>query len=178
MEDLKQAAEKALAALEDLVAGWKYIRSSHGELYGVGWDRAQGKGDSAIESLRAALFTHPAPVAAAPEGWQPIETAPKDGTWVLCFRYLDDKPDVASAFWKPDRGAFGGAFWTYAALDNAPTHWMPLPAAPSASPAPQPVAAEPAPVLMGHDDEHSHGAMAVAAACYCLTPTNGRMAEG
>lgn len=41
-----------LAALEDMLAGWKYIRESHGDLYGVGWDRAQDKATAAIARAR------------------------------------------------------------------------------------------------------------------------------
>jgi len=55
MTDLRQAAEMALDALKDMNCGWKYIRESHGDLYGVGWDRAQEKADDAIEALRQAL---------------------------------------------------------------------------------------------------------------------------
>ena len=50
-----EALKMALEALEDMNCGWKYIRESHGDLYGVGWDRAQGKADDAIEALRQAL---------------------------------------------------------------------------------------------------------------------------
>lgn len=55
LAEYKAAMQMALEALEDLVNGWKYIRSSHGDLYGVGWDRAEGKGDTAITALREAL---------------------------------------------------------------------------------------------------------------------------
>lgn len=41
------AAPELLEALRDMLAGWKYIRSMHGDLYGVGWDRAQGKAEAA-----------------------------------------------------------------------------------------------------------------------------------
>jgi hypothetical protein len=37
-----------LAALKDMHSGWKYIRETHGDLYGVGWDRSQGKAEAAI----------------------------------------------------------------------------------------------------------------------------------
>lgn len=30
-------------ALKDALSGWKYIRHSHGDLYGIGWDRVQDK---------------------------------------------------------------------------------------------------------------------------------------
>ena len=35
-------------ALADMLAGWRYIRHSHGDLYGVGWDRAQEKAEAAL----------------------------------------------------------------------------------------------------------------------------------
>ncbi len=37
-----------LAALKDMHSGWKYIRETYGDLYGVGWDRAQDKAEAAI----------------------------------------------------------------------------------------------------------------------------------
>ena len=63
--------------------------------------------------------------------WQPIETAPKDGTWVMLrggHDYGDDQigPAVV-AFWD-------GEGWYYAYWDSEwrssyeePTQWMPLP---------------------------------------------------
>jgi hypothetical protein len=42
------AAPDLYEALRDMLAGWRYIRQSHGDLYGVGWDRAQGKAEAAI----------------------------------------------------------------------------------------------------------------------------------
>jgi hypothetical protein len=47
-------------ALEDLLNGWKYIRRTHGDLYGVGWDRAQSKGESALAALPAPAPAQPA----------------------------------------------------------------------------------------------------------------------
>lgn len=66
--------------------------------------------------------------------WQPIETAPKDGAWVLVYRpgpYPQDAIAVAMwAEWKP-------GFWYWQDHDdqNRPeddnaTHWMPLPEPP------------------------------------------------
>lgn len=40
--------EELLEALQDMLSGWKYIREQHGDLYGVGWDRAQDKAQAAI----------------------------------------------------------------------------------------------------------------------------------
>ena len=42
------AAPDLLEALQDMLSGWKYIRETHGDLYGVGWDRAQEKAEKAI----------------------------------------------------------------------------------------------------------------------------------
>ena len=50
-----KALKLAFEALKDMNCGWKYIRESHGDLYGVGWDRAQQKADDASEALRQAL---------------------------------------------------------------------------------------------------------------------------
>ena len=44
----KSGQEFMRPALIDLLAGWRYIRQSHGDLYGVGWDRAQEKAEKAL----------------------------------------------------------------------------------------------------------------------------------
>lgn len=46
------SAPDLLEALEDMAAGWSYIRSTHGDLYGVGWDRAEKKATAAIARAR------------------------------------------------------------------------------------------------------------------------------
>ena len=45
---LISAAPELLDALRDMLSGWRYIRETHGDLYGVGWDRAEAKAVSAI----------------------------------------------------------------------------------------------------------------------------------
>ena len=82
-------------------------------------------------ALAAAPTTHPAPVQ---EGWKPIESAPKDGSWILLGYFLEGggggSPEVAH--WHGQR-----LMWCSSSrlLNSAgyysPTHWMPLPAAPS-----------------------------------------------
>lgn len=40
---VKELTDEVKDALNDALSGWKYIRHSHGDLYGVGWDRVQDK---------------------------------------------------------------------------------------------------------------------------------------
>jgi hypothetical protein len=53
-EDARRlAAFPALVdALEDMFNGWRYIRETHGDLYGVGWDRAEDKARAALAAAR------------------------------------------------------------------------------------------------------------------------------
>jgi hypothetical protein len=57
-------------------------------------------------------------------GWQPIETAPKDGSRILCWVPLSDSVDIL--WWHGDH-------WEDDVLNIAePTHWMGLPPRPCA----------------------------------------------
>ena len=68
--------------------------------------------------------------------WQPIETAPKDGTKIILGRFVKNcqegrSPHVEIDFWHrlpvvgyEGFGKFNDKYWP-------PTHWMPLPAPPS-----------------------------------------------
>ena len=63
--------------------------------------------------------------AEARTAWQPIETAPRDGTLVLAWHPHWGGPDAVRC---SSRGQ-----WTADWLPTcAPTHWQPLPAAPEA----------------------------------------------
>jgi hypothetical protein len=71
-------------------------------------------------------------IAAAPSGWQAIETAPKDGTAVLVYQKID------SAHWLITPAYFAGGHWLIVCFHDgnveyeiAPTHWQPLPAPPA-----------------------------------------------
>lgn len=50
--DLISAAPDLLEAASDALAGWKYIRQHHGDLYGVGWDRVEQALVGAIAKAR------------------------------------------------------------------------------------------------------------------------------
>jgi hypothetical protein len=103
--------------------------------------------------LRSALASSPTP-AATEEGlvqanaepvasdgsvtgpvcqWQPIETAPKDGTWVLGFRPTSFREDQIDT-WQFVHRSCDPPIWINSAdsndEDEQPTHWMPLPLPP------------------------------------------------
>jgi len=99
-----------------------------------------------IEALQAASV-----LPATPQGWQPIETAPKDGSAVLGFGLHSGSPPDAQRgvkagdhwwtimlwdCWRhPDPAGWGEqSLWVFAKDGKPtwsyPTHWMPLPAAP------------------------------------------------
>lgn len=74
--------------------------------------------------------------------WLPIETAPKDGTWIIAYRpdpdgWYDTELGITICRWrKNDRT--GKSYFTdtyelddYELADYPPTHWMPLPEPPS-----------------------------------------------
>jgi hypothetical protein len=67
------------------------------------------------------------------EGWQPIETAPKDGTRVLISR-MDRYADLMYMYvaWCRRKSwiILESAKGTRYSVDTPPTHWMPLPAPP------------------------------------------------
>ena len=82
-----------------------------------------------LDALEAAL------ARAEGAGWQPIETAPKDGTRILVW-IGDDFPMVAKwkeskygSWWNPCEDLIADVLGAC-----APTHWMPLPAAPEPRP--------------------------------------------
>ena len=73
-------------------------------------------------------------------GWQPIETAPKDGTEF----WGEDEGSAQKMLWHSDFEAFvsswrqmtfaksyGGGSRNHSPVVHEPTHWMPLPAAPT-----------------------------------------------
>ncbi len=61
--------------------------------------------------------------------WQPIETAPKDGTRILVYRPgKHNYPKVGIDFWQVNRAPYN--CWWHSPSDHQPTHWTPLPESP------------------------------------------------
>jgi hypothetical protein len=64
--------------------------------------------------------------------WQPIETAPRDGTRIIVYRPKFDGnyiPQVGYDFWMT--GSYYSECWGKSRKDCPPTHWMPFPEPPS-----------------------------------------------
>lgn len=69
--------------------------------------------------------------------WQPIETAPKDGTKVLLFfpGPFNDKAEngIVTGQWTGNTDRWWlSAIWASSNAHQNPTHWMPLPIPPAA----------------------------------------------
>lgn len=108
------------------------------------------EGDISRDIYRAMLAAAPEGPAPALQGWQPIESAPKDGTPVDLWCANSEFPNrVTDAQWrKPTESEWfvhgGDGMKTADAQwldplgwpmtgDDAPTHWQPLPPPPAAS---------------------------------------------
>lgn len=92
------------------------------------WSPFLGYGDS-VAFAKAAL------AAAEAAAWQPIETAPKEGTGIVGSAWWKMADGVYCLGWLAE-GYFDGDDWAFASFDldadeySAPTHWMPLPQPP------------------------------------------------
>ncbi len=73
--------------------------------------------------------------------WQPIETAPKDGTWILIYGSVDDEGErrkiSVAQYTNYLNGGETDWHWQFAWYDGGycglvdeATHWMPLPEPP------------------------------------------------
>lgn len=111
-------------AIEDLAhrIAWRYKKSSdphHSDTYTFN---------------RATLLQFAAALAApaAPAGWQPIETAPKDGTQIALATHKTAHAGRWQQRMYGDNWWMSGDYVAAFSTINPPTHWMPLPAAPGA----------------------------------------------
>lgn len=68
--------------------------------------------------------------------WQPIETAPKDGTRILAAHARGGvafaRWNSAHGGWLDDAAAAQHDYWNYVEPEEAFTHWQPLPEPPGA----------------------------------------------
>lgn len=99
---------------------------------------------NALPTLLAELTALRSAAQPAAERWQPIETAPKDGTWILG---INNRGNQAVIIWSDRAHDLGrlvpgwihpfsdmgrSPFWN-GACGSVATHWMPLPAPPAAA---------------------------------------------
>ena len=97
--------------------------------------------DAAIDEHIPALVR-----SLAPSAWQPIETAPRDGEWIMLgggkivYGWYAEQPPLVVGQWTDEAGGGDEGRWQFAWYDGgyygeyeAPTHWMPAP--PCAAPA-------------------------------------------
>jgi len=69
-------------------------------------------------------------------GWQPIETAPRDGTPILGWFPKTEHVTwdrVVITHWRVDYGGYGlnPPHWSDGSVSGSPLHWMPLPKGPT-----------------------------------------------
>lgn len=63
--------------------------------------------------------------------WKPIESAPKDGRWILLAQYAGEILLASYAGeWMPDCECWGSHCGQYVVDTPEPTHWMLLPEPP------------------------------------------------
>jgi len=93
---------------------------------------------NALEYLRESWSKPAASLPVSP--WQPIDSAPKDGTRVLTFAHEYGHDVWGLGYWfigtDGSKGWIAHSFWShpgYASGSFEPTHWMPLPAPPGAA---------------------------------------------
>lgn len=98
----------------DIVLPFQDMKWMHGSTYNAAAVVAYAE-----KYARAAVL---ADRAARAETWQPIATAPKDGTFVLL---ASPRGRIADGNW----GNYKVWSWPYVMVE--PTHWMPLPDAPT-----------------------------------------------
>lgn len=92
--------------------------------------RSLGKASLAEVPLRpVAAESPPAPVSADFPPWQPIETAPTDGRWLIVARPSRDARPMVDVAEHDENGWFSALRGRGRPIH--PTHWMPLPPIPS-----------------------------------------------
>jgi len=128
MEGMRRALEAAARVREEANAGEPVVGVSLSDLneWRAEWMDANDPqdGTDCVTPFDKYLYTRPT------EAWQPIETAPKDGTDILGWHEIAgtsqtcfSKGEWVCPDWDEDR---------YIHCTWSPTHWMPLPTPPTA----------------------------------------------
>lgn len=77
------------------------------------------------------LAKHPEIIGTKAESaWQPIATAPKDGTHIILARFGEEYFEVAGGEWRLNPKAGEDGLNGFEAWISNPTHWMPIPTPP------------------------------------------------
>lgn len=126
-EDRKELADR----LEEAFDFEDHERGCAGRCYecSCGYDlRAAEVAREAVRALRQ-----------EPSGWQPIETAPKDGCSVLAICGTAYSPLAGVTWWQDGWTHYSrpAEKWHGGVGKWFPTHWMPLPAPPEANRRPE-----------------------------------------
>lgn len=138
--DLEQAANELSAVRgqleESAKTALRYMAQAADET------RLRERAESALAAAKADLAYERDRIKQA-NAWQPIETAPKDGTDVIVMYMHIDTQVVHNAFFSSEQENWDAediGWWSYEhfevrriKLDDwmAPTHWMPLPQPPA-----------------------------------------------
>jgi hypothetical protein len=96
------------------------------------------------KAIRDAGWIHRSELEPVPDQWQPIETAPKDGTNIDIWIGRERRTDVR---WRMSQDSPNRVWWCELAFDDwkdrwiwsnlaqefsvSPTHWMPMPSPPT-----------------------------------------------
>lgn len=83
------------------------------------WCGSEEQAQALLDAARATLLNY----------WQPIETAPRDGTRILCYLPFG-RGFTTQTHWHIDKR---GGNWYDEGGELCPTHWMPLPDKPENS---------------------------------------------
>jgi hypothetical protein len=119
---------------EAIAREWPYYSCYCSEGHEPLCEDCQPQADRIADALRRAR---------AEQGWQLIETAPKDRGFLLAFN--DRRKVYGLVCWWPGGGFNGEGCWAWTDENiawsrergNQPTHWMPLPSPPGATSPPR-----------------------------------------
>jgi hypothetical protein len=123
MKDIESKVAELMRPIDD------YAMAMIGVSRGTPPERAK----ALAETVRAALRTALESASRLPDGWQPIETAPRDGTTVLVNDTTPGYTPWVAAMYIESKEWSGWAYDDEATADSNPlgpnpTHWIPLPA--------------------------------------------------